>query len=258
MTAARRNLRRNVRRDPARRQRLAGLLRVAAATLVVVAAGSVVLAAGVVLFRHLDAPLRVIAVDGEIRHLGRDEIEGLVSRHLNGGFLTLDMQALRDALERHPWIAAASARREWPDGLYLHLVEEAAVARWGEAQFLNGRGQVLPGVAADDFVDLPRLDGPEGEQIRLMKAYREFAARLAPEGLRIERLVSSAAGVRLRLAGDFELVLGREQLDARLGRFLVVWRGALMAKRGALAYADARYDNGIAVRWRETPAEQDA
>ncbi|MFZ5654625.1 MAG: cell division protein FtsQ/DivIB [Pseudomonadota bacterium] len=237
--------------------RLGRLLRVAAATLVVTAAGGVVLAAGVVLFRHLDAPLRVIAVDGEIRHLGRAEIEGLVSRHLDGGFLTLDMQALRDELESHPWIAAASARREWPDGLYLHLVEEAPVARWGEDQFLNGRGQVLPGVAADDFTDLPQLIGPEGRQAELMADYRRFAERLAPEGLRIQRLVHADAGVRLHLAGGIELVLGRAQIDARLGRFLVVWRGALMARRGALAYADARYDNGVAVRWRPAPAAQD-
>ncbi len=249
MTATRRHRQ----RDAGRRQRLGRMLRVVAATLVVVAAGSVVLAAGVVLFRHLDAPLRVIAVDGEIRHLGRAEIEELVSRHLNGGFLTLDMQALRDELERHPWIAAASARREWPNGLYLHLVEEAPVARWGDDQFLNGRGQVLPGVAADDFAGLPHLEGPEGEQVELMAVYRAFAARLAPEGLRIERLTRSAAGVRLALAGDVALVLGREQFEARLNRFLVVWRAALMAKRGALAYADARYDNGIAVRWREAP-----
>lgn len=245
------------RRRAATPGRIGRLLRVAVATLVVSAAGGVVLAAGVVLFQHLDAPLRVIAVDGEIRHLGRAEIEALVSRHLDGGFLTLDMQALRDALELHPWIAAASARREWPDGLYLHLVEEAPVARWGEDQFLNGRGQVLPGVAADDFTDLPQLMGAEGRQAELMTDYRKFTERLAPEGLRILRLVQADAGVRLLLAGEVELVLGRDQIDARLGRFLVVWRGALMARRGALAYADARYDNGVAVRWRPAPAVHD-
>ena len=139
---------RKVRPDPAGRGRIGRLLRVAAVTLVLVAASVVVLAAGVVLFRHLDAPLRVVAVDGEIRHLGRAEIETLVSSHLDGGFLTLDMRALREQLELHPWIATARARRAWPDGLYLHLTEEAPAARWGEGEFLNGRGQVLPGVAA--------------------------------------------------------------------------------------------------------------
>ncbi len=245
-------------RQRPRGPRLGRLLRVAAVTLVLVAASAVVLAAGVVLFRYLDAPLRVIAVDGEIRHLSRAEIEALVSRHLDGGFLTLDMQTLRDQLELHPWIATARARREWPNGLYLHLVEEAPVARWGDSQFLNGRGQVLPGVAADDFTELPQLVGPAGEEADMMAAYRTFAARLAPDGLRVEFLERSATGVRLRLAGGFELILGREQVDARLERFLVVWRGALMARRGALASADARYDNGVAVRWREAPPRHKA
>lgn len=253
MTATRR-----VRTDPARQGRRGRLLWVAAVTLVVVAASVVVLAAGVVLFRHLDAPLRVIAVDGEIRHLRRDEIETLVSRHLDGGFLTLDMQALREQLELHPWIATARARREWPNGLYLHLVEEAPVARWGDDQFLNGRGQVLPGVAADDFTGLPQLIGPAGEQLAMMADLRRFSARVAPDGLRVERLERSAGGIQLRLAGPFDLILGRAQVDARLERFLVVWRGALMARRGALVSADARYDNGVAVRWREAQPENGA
>lgn len=220
-------------------------------TLVLVAASGVVIAAGVVLFQHLDAPLRVVAVDGEIRHLRRAEIEDLVSRHIDGGFLTLDMQGLRDQLELHPWIAAARARREWPNALHLHLVEEAPVARWGDHEFLNGRGQVLPGVADNDFTNLPQLMGPDGQQAQMMADLQRFAARLAPDGLRIDRLERSATGVQLRLAGAIDLILGREQVDARLERFLVVWRGALMARRGALASADARYDNGVAVRWRE-------
>lgn len=91
-------------------------------------------------------------------------------------------------------IATAQARREWPNGLYLHLVEEAPVARWGEDQFLNGRGQVLPGVAADDFTELPQLIGAAGEEAAVMAQYRQFAARLAPDGLRVERLEHSAAG----------------------------------------------------------------
>ncbi len=250
---------RTPRQRPERGRNLGRLLRVAALSLVLVAAGVVVLAAGVVLFRHLDAPLRVVAVDGEIRHLSRGEIEALVSSRLNGGFLTLDMQALRDQLELHPWIATARARREWPNGLYLHLVEEAPVARWGEKEFLNGRGQLLPGVAADDFADLPQLLGPAESAVEMMAEFQRFSARLAPDGLRIARLTRAPAGVSIQVGDDFALLLGREQVEQRLERFLIVWRGALMARRGALASADARYDNGIAVRWREVaPAKHGA
>lgn len=241
-------------RNRARRADFGRLARVAGATLVLAAALTVLAAAGLVLYRYLDAPLRVVAVDGDIRHLQRSEIEDLVGQHLDGGFLTLDMRALQRGLEAHPWIARVQARREWPNGLYLHLDEEAPVARWRAGEFLNSRGEVLPGVPADDFRELPELVGPEDSEADVMAAYRAAAERLAGAGLRIERFVRDDEGLSLRLAGGAELMLGRVDTDARLERFLVLWRKGLAARRDELAGVDARYRNGVAVRWRAAPA----
>ena len=176
-----------------------------------------------------------------------------VSQYLDGGFLTLDMRALQRGLEAHPWIASVRARREWPNGLYLHLDEEAPVARWRADEFLNSRGEVLPGVSADDFANLPELIGSEGSEAEVMAAYRTAAERLARDDLRVERFARDDAGLSLRLAGGAELILGRADTDARLARFLVLWRKGLAARRDELARVDARYDNGIAVRWRAAP-----
>lgn len=240
-------------RDRAPRVDIGRLLRVAGFTLVLTAALTVLAAASLVLYRYLDAPLRVVAVDGHIRHLGRAEIEDLVSQYLDGGFLTLDMRALQRGLEAHPWIASVRARREWPNGLYLHLDEEAPVARWRADEFLNSRGEVLPGVSADDFANLPELIGSEGSEAEVMAAYRTAAERLARDDLRVERFARDDAGLSLRLAGGAELILGRADTDARLARFQVLWRKGLAARRDELARVDARYDNGIAVRWRAAP-----
>ena len=237
-----------------RRVDIGRLLRVAGVTLVLTAALTVLVAAGVVLYRYLDAPLRVVAVDGDIRHLRRAEIEDLVSQHLDGGFLTLDMRALQRGLEEHPWIASVRARREWPNGLYLHLDEEAPIARWRAGEFLNGRGEVLPGVSADDFKELPELVGPEDSEADVVALYRAAAERLAGAGLRIERFAQDDEGLSLRLAGGAELILGRVDVDARLTRFLVLWRKGLAARRDELARVDARYGNGVAVRWRAASA----
>jgi cell division protein FtsQ len=273
---------------------IGGLLRVAGATLVLAAALTVLAAAGLVLYRYLDAPLRVVAVDGDIRHLRRAEIEELVSRHLDGGFLTLNMRELQRGLEEHPWIARVRARREWPNGLYLHLDEEAPIARWRAGEFLNSRGEVLPGVPADDFRELPELIGPEDSEVDVMSAYRTLAARLASAGLRIERFARGDAGLTVRLAGGTELILGRGDGGARRGRvvmlwgqgvaargpgvgrgvvpvlsggrahapprlerFLMLWRKGLAARRNELARIDARYDNGVAVGWRAAPPAAD-
>ncbi|MGB5098624.1 MAG: cell division protein FtsQ/DivIB [Porticoccaceae bacterium] len=237
-----------------RRVDIGRLLQVAGFTLVLAAALTVLVAAGVVLYRYLDAPLRVVAVDGDIHHLRRAEIEDLVSQYLDGGFLTLDMRGLQRGLEEHPWIASVRARREWPNGLYLHIDEEAPIARWRAGEFINGRGEVLPGVSADDFKELPELVGPENSEADVMAAYHALTERLAGTGLRIEWFARDDEGLRLRFSGGTELILGRADTDARVERFLVLWRKGLAARRDELARVDARYGNGVAVRWRAAPA----
>ena len=102
------------------------LLWVAGFALVLAAALTVLAAAGVVLYRYLDAPLRVVAVDGDIRHLHRAEIEDLVSHHLDGGFLTLDMRALQRGNLAHGLRPRIRLQGGGVDGLCLLYTSDAA------------------------------------------------------------------------------------------------------------------------------------
>ena len=49
----------------------------------------------------------------------------------------------------------------------------------------------------------------------------------------------------------FRVALGREDLAARLGRFLAVHREVLVDRAAEVEWVDARYMNGVAVRWRD-------
>ena len=47
------------------------------------------------------------------------------------------------------------------------------------------------------------------------------------------------------------VILGRDHLVARMERFVVVYGQVLQKQLDAVRYADARYANGVAVRWDE-------
>ncbi|MCK9564222.1 MAG: FtsQ-type POTRA domain-containing protein, partial [Bacteroidales bacterium] len=115
--------------------------------LLVAAMGIAVLAVGLwglgYLYRTLDVPIALIGVDGEITHLSTREVEDIVAANLSGGFLSLDLKDISTALEKHPWVAAASARRQWPDRLVIVIHEEVPIARWGDSGVLNNRGRPL-------------------------------------------------------------------------------------------------------------------
>ena len=89
-----------------------------------------------------------------------------------------------------------------------------------------------------------------------MEVYRLLSEALAPVGIEIAILSESELGewvVELKAASEPgpRVVLGRSDLAERMGRFVVVYGQVLRDQFDAVRYADARYANGVAVRWDE-------
>jgi len=89
-----------------------------------------------------------------------------------------------------------------------------------------------------------------------MEVYRQLSDVLAVVGAEIATLSESALGgwvAELRAGGEQgpRVILGRDQLVARMQRFVVVYGQVLRDELDAVRYADARYTNGVAVRWED-------
>ena len=79
-----------------------GPLRILGVTLVWVISLAIVLTATVYGYQKLDAPVAEITVTGDIEHLSRERVEQWVNEDLSGGFFSLDMASLCEALEARP------------------------------------------------------------------------------------------------------------------------------------------------------------
>ncbi len=196
-------------------------------------------------------PITRIRVEGRIAHLDEAMLRRAVAGRMQGGFFGVDVAAVRDAVEALPWVQKAMVRRIWPDTLQIRVVEQVPLAIWNDEGLVNTQGAVFRPAADTWPADLPRFRGPAGRSEWLAARYRDFAAILQPAGLTLAGLRLDARGaLRLRLANGIEVVLGREALEARLARFVRVWRKALAAEAGRIARVDLRYGSGLAVQWK--------
>lgn len=208
-------------------------------------------------FKKVDAPIGVILVRGQYTQVDQAQIQKMVEPLLSGGFISLDLQRIRDGLERHPWIEEASISRQWPDSVVIRLVEEVPIARWGDTAFLNHRGERLEIGDNSMLSHLPVLEGVERSERQMMRSYRQMAQMLQPAELRIAALKRDARDAwRLTLTNDLELVIGRDQIIEKMRRFLLVWDQHLRTRATEVDRVDIRYDNGVAVQWMEKPAQQ--
>lgn len=199
--------------------------------------------------------LAAIEVKTPVRHVTEAQIRLVAERRVLGTFFTVDLERVRESLEKLPWVHSARVERRWPDTLVVSLVEHVPLARWNEDALVDGEGIVFVAAVSDR---LPRLSGPDDASVEVVAAYRSHAAALAPLGLRIEELsLSSRRAWRMRLDSGMKIALGRDETDARLARFVRLYPALFAARTPAdggdpAAVApvsvDLRYADGFAVR----------
>jgi cell division protein FtsQ len=104
------------------------------------------LAAGAVwLVRVPSLPVKHVVFTEPLPHTKRGEVEQVLPAALKGNFFSLNLDAVRGALEKLPWVRKVAVRRQWPDRLEISIEEHKPVARWGDGrgELVNSYGEVF-------------------------------------------------------------------------------------------------------------------
>lgn len=197
---------------------------------------------------------RRIRVVMQAEHLTGDQITQMVTSHLQGGFFSLNVAALRTALLADPWVADVSFRRIWPDMLEVDVVEQKPVAQWGNARLLNTAGEVFSPPIKSFPADLPVLQGPPGSEWPVLMNYRLFQQALAPLGLRIYGLsLDPSRSWWLVVNNGLSIKLGQHHLYSRLKKFIALYPRLIQNNEKKAVTVDMRYPNGVAIQWSAVP-----
>lgn len=205
-----------------------------------------------------DIPVRNIVVSGDVRHLDAAQVQTLIQPQLSGGFLGADLTEIREQLLGLPWVYEASVRRQWPDVVLVEITGQTPIARWGNGAYLNHQGDVFLSDGNTGVLDnLPLLRGPSGMQQLMMADYLRVQDALTVLGLHVNELMMDERGeLRAHVDKGFWLVLGRDDLSARLKRFAKVYKTHL-ALGEPISQIDLRYNNGLAVAFIPPSVELD-
>jgi len=198
-------------------------------------------------------PLREVRLTAAPAHVTAEQMEAVVRHELRGNFFTVDLAAARASFERLPWVRRVQLRRHWPDRLDVDLEEHVPLARWGDRALVNVQGEIFEG-AYDG--KLPVFNGPAGSAKEIAIQYEYFRRSLAAIGQAPAQLrISPRRAWQVRLESGLTLELGREQIEARLARFIGAYERTAVKLGRRLDYVDLRYPNGFAVRIPELRLE---
>ena len=197
-------------------------------------------------------PLKVVTFkgtgfgSGALRHVTPEELADVVRKEIKGSFITVDLVAARRAFMKLPWVRAAIVRRVWPQSLEVILQEQVPLACWGSVALVNVQGDIFN---APCDTGLPVFDGPPESSRDMARQYAVFAQLLHPLQQSIEKITLSPRGAwQISLYQGTVLELGREQIEARLGRYARLHDSVTVLLNRRLSRVDLRYPNGFAVQ----------
>lgn len=204
--------------------------------------------------------IRVVMVEGDLRHADRRAIAQRVAAFAQGSYFTVDLAAIRAAAQATPWVDDVVVSRHWPDGIRLQVREKQPVALWGAGGLISSRGELfVPGDLARQGVDtdsLPILFGPGNKGTYVMEQYRAMSSVLRAVDMRIVELqLTDRMSWFLRLDNGIQLVVDQADTIGKLQRFVYLYERQLKPDADNIATVDLRYRNGVAVGWKNGKTE---
>jgi cell division protein FtsQ len=197
-------------------------------------------------------PFRTISVViTKNNHVDPAVIKKVVSQNIHGGFFSLRVNQLRQALLQIPWIYDVSLRRVWPDQLIIDVQEQQAVARWGNDTLLNVHGELFKPSLNSIPNNLPLLTGPTDSQQEMLQTWQQLDQMLSPLSLRITAIsLNPRHAWQLTINGHMQVMLGREAIQQRMTHFVDLYPKVIANRQDEVERIDLRYPNGVAIQWK--------
>lgn len=214
----------------------------------------------------IDHPIERMSVVGQFKYLDSELLKEHVSRFVGEGFLSADLESMKQFIELLPWVYQVRVSRVWPGEINVVIEEQVAVSYWNNEGFINAQGQLFIPQKVDMTLPIPAL-GYEGlledqDRLDMFKLFQYIQQELMISNLEAVQLKQSLRGAwEVTLSNGVGVALGhidlaseaRRSLDDKLERV-----GKLFMAKSNIAIEnieklDTRYPNGIAVQWKEKP-----
>lgn len=198
-------------------------------------------------------PITSLILTGTHDNVSTDSIKKvLLKQKKKLNFFTLNINEIQIELEALPWIYSVSIRKEWPDTIKVHIVEQSIVAIWNKKALLNRFGEVIE-ISPDELKhNLVSLTGKDDYAHSTLDLYNKLLQLIKVSKFKISELSNdSRNATAILLKNGIVLKLGKEQKLDRIQRFLAVFP---LIERGynieTISYVDLRYDTGMSIGWK--------
>lgn len=197
-------------------------------------------------------PIKHINIEGQFVYLDEQSLQALANQSIKGGFFSLNVDAIRQQMQREPWVETITVRRIWPDALAINVIEQTPIALWNGVSLLNHKGSVFTPDINTLPNKLPSVTAPEGTEELILKELHRVKKEIQDLGIALTSIHLSERRSWKLSFNNLEVLLGKTEFEKRLQRFIELVPIALNENFTNISLIDLRYTNGFSVKREES------
>ena len=195
-------------------------------------------------------PFHEIRITGQLQHINAAQLRRSIQQQIHGGFFSIQLQTVKQALMTNPWVQDVAIRRA-PGVLSINVQEQRPVARWNDQYLVNVNDQIFP-APADSPKGLPQLKGPDENQVMMIANFKQITNILKPLHLQVQQIVlDQRQNWEMVLDNGIQVTIGREEIVSRVQRLAHFYQQIINDHAPEVSHIDLRYANGIAVEFKK-------
>jgi cell division protein FtsQ len=236
------------------------------------------------LYKENSFPVKQIVMLHTLHEQNSEELQKLISKAIDGGFFSLNIEKLRHKLETLAWIDTVSVRKKWPHTLQLDIQEKKVAARWitidvnkrtinklkkvkwDKQSLISNKGIVfstpLTEIQYKKYNKFEIYSSPFDLSVSGLKKCRHISKIMKEVKLNIRYCFQDLRrSWVVKLENGFELFLGRvnnkklsnlndDKILQRVKTFIMAYKKILKKHEKNIDRIDMRYTNGFAIKWK--------
>ena len=186
----------------------------------------------------------------ELINVNKDDISKNVKYLYSKSFFDIDLNYLKNKLEKIEWIRKINVRRSYPNEIIIDIEEHTPILIWNNKMYINMYGEKFNVSKIDK--NIPMLISDESRINEVFAYFKLFNEKLSSRKLdfKITKIMENEIrSLTISLSSGINIQLGSKDVNIKIPLFFEIYNSLNTRDLNKIRYIDMRYSNGFSVGW---------
>lgn len=186
----------------------------------------------------------------ELINVNKDDISEAVKYLYSKSFFDIDLNYLKNKLEKIEWVRKINVRRSYPNEIIIDIEEHAPILIWNNKMYINKYGEKF--IVSKIDKNIPILVSDESRINEVFNYFELFNDKLSSRKLdfKITKIVENEIrSLTISLSSGINIQLGSKDVNNKITLFFEIYKSLNTRDLKKIRYIDMRYSNGFSVGW---------